>query len=142
MSRRVVLRERGWPRDRNHDAMLEKAVIHSIRAGIGALGLAVPLAAVALQVQPPVPAAWSSHPSNCSLFIRAIPIGAEQMSVERAGAGWRISGSGRAAAPLNSIIRRVEVRYDQDWKPIELIVDATVRGEVASIHTIVTGTTT
>ena len=57
------------------------------------------------------------------------------------GAGWRISGSGRTAPPLDSVTRRLEVRYDENWKPIELIVDASVRGQVSSIHTVVSGTT-
>jgi pimeloyl-ACP methyl ester carboxylesterase len=122
--------------------MLEGAVIHCIRAAIGALGLALPLAAASLQPQPPAtPASAASQQSNFTIFIRAIPIGTEQVTVDRAGGGWRISGSGRTRPPVDSVTRRIEVRYDENWNPLELILDGSVRGEVSSIHTVVSGTT-
>jgi pimeloyl-ACP methyl ester carboxylesterase len=100
--------------------------------------VAAPLATVALQAQSPAPA---PAPSNFTIFVRAVPIGTEQVVVERAAAGWRITGNGRVGAPLNIVTRRLEVQYDPEWRPIELVLDATVGGRVSSIRTLVSGTT-
>ena len=43
--------------------------------------------------------------------------------------------------PIDLVARRVQMRYDADWKPLELSVDATVRGQQLTIHTTVNGTT-
>ena len=42
---------------------------------------------------------------------------------------------------MDLVARRVEVRYTDDWRPIELVVDATLRGQPLSIQTNVTGQT-
>ena len=42
---------------------------------------------------------------------------------------------------MDLVARRVEVRYTDDWRPIELVVDATLRGQPLSIQTNVTGGT-
>ena len=44
-------------------------------------------------------------------------------------------------APLDVVARKVEARYSDDWKPLELTVDATIRGQALSLHTTVSGTT-
>ena len=38
-------------------------------------------------------------------------------------------------------MRSLQARYDADWKPLELTIDATLRGQAATLHTTVTGTT-
>ena len=48
---------------------------------------------------------------------------------------------GGLGAPLDIVARRVQVRYTADWRPLELTLDATVRGQAQTIRTTVEGTT-
>ena len=47
----------------------------------------------------------------------------------RSADGWTIVSSGRLGAPLDIVARRLQVRYTPDWRPLELTLDATVRGQ-------------
>jgi pimeloyl-ACP methyl ester carboxylesterase len=78
--------------------------------------------------------------SNYTIFLRGVPIGSEQVSLERTADGWTINGRGRLGAPLDVVARRLQVRYDSNWRPLELTVDATVRGQTLYLHTSVAGT--
>ena len=99
------------------------------------------LAPVAAAAQTPAPAASEPASSSFTIFIRGVPVGSEQVTLARTASGWTISSSGRMGAPLDIVARKVEARYSEDWKPLELSVDATVRGQVLSLHTTVSGTT-
>jgi pimeloyl-ACP methyl ester carboxylesterase len=115
------------------------ALLHSIRAGAAVAALLAPAIATAQVLTPPpvtVPAS-----SNFTVFYKAVPIGSEQIALTRSSDGWTITSSGRMGAPLDVVARRVQVRYTEDWKPIDLIVDATTSGLPLSVQTIVTGTT-
>jgi len=80
-------------------------------------------------------------PANYTIFLRAIPIGSEQIALTRRADWWSIISSGRLGAPIDAVTRRVEVRYTEDWRPLELTIDATVRGQPQMLHTVVSGTT-
>ena len=108
---------------------------HSIRAAAVAAAAAAVLGARPAGAQPP-PAA-----SSFTVFFRGVPIGSEQIAVTRGADGWTIASSGRMGAPLDVVARRLQVRYTDDWKPIELVVDAVMRGLSIAIQTNVTGTT-
>lgn len=82
----------------------------------------------------------ASAAASFTVFFRSTPIGNEQVTVERVGDGWTISGTGRVGPPLDLIIRTFHARYDADWKPLELTVDATLRNQATRLHTVVTGT--
>jgi pimeloyl-ACP methyl ester carboxylesterase len=69
------------------------------------------------------------------VFLRGSPIGSEDVSVQHAGDGWIISGTGHLGAPLDLTTRRLEVRYDANWKPQELTIDANTKGSTFTIHT-------
>ncbi len=123
---------------------------HSIRAGALAaafarlVGAGAALAALALAA-PAVAQRPSAVPepaeSSFTVFVRAVPIGSEQVAVSRDADGWTITSSGRLGAPLDVVARKVQVRYDADWKPIELTVDATVRGQTLALNTSIHGPT-
>ena len=66
-------------------------------------------------------------------------VGSERIEVTRDAQGWTITSSGRLNAPLDIVTRRLEIRYDPDWKPLELTLDATVRGQIQTIHTTIKG---
>src|SRR6266540_2452398 len=95
------------------------------------LGLAIPLAASA---QPPPPSPpLASGSSSFTIFLRGAPIGSEQIALTRTANGWSIVSSGRIGAPIDALARRVEVRYTPEWRPIEMSLDATIRGQVQTL---------
>ena len=70
-----------------------------------------------------------------NVFVRATPIGLERVQVERTATGWTISSTGRLSPPLDVVNRRFEMRYDSEWRPLELSIDATVKGQPYSLQT-------
>ena len=102
--------------------------LHFIRGALTALAVAVPLVASAQQppVPPPLPDAGAT---NFTIFLRGAPIGSEQIAVSRTATGWTIASSGRLGAPIDVVARRLQVRYTQEWRPIEFTLDGTVRGQ-------------
>jgi uncharacterized protein len=79
--------------------------------------------------------------SSFTVFFRSAVIGTEQVTVARTGDGWSIVSSGRVGPPLDLIIRNFHARYDAEWKPLELTIDATLRNQAMQLQTTVTGTT-
>jgi uncharacterized protein len=114
------------------------ASLYSIRAGAAAAALLIPTIAVA---QVPLPPVMVPAASSFTIFFKAVPIGSEQIALTRSADGWTITSSGRMGAPIDVVARHVQVRYTDDWKPIELTIDATANGQTLSIQTIVTGAT-
>ncbi len=114
--------------------------LHFIRGALTALAMAVPLVASAQQppVPPPLPDAGAT---NFTIFLRGAPIGSEQIAVSRTATGWTIASSGRLGAPIDVVARRLQVRYTQEWRPIEFTLDGTVRGQPQTVRTSVEGTT-
>jgi len=106
---------------------------HSIHAALAALVLAGSVGVSAQQAPAPPDAA------AFTIFVRALPIGTEQIALTRTAEGWSIVSSGRVGAPLDSVARRVEVRYTADWRPRDMTIDATVRGQPQSLHAVVEG---
>ncbi|HEY2904935.1 MAG TPA: alpha/beta fold hydrolase [Vicinamibacterales bacterium] len=95
---------------------------------------------VRAQQQPIVPATTPAGTSSFTIFVRGAPLGAEQVSVARTADGWTISSTGRLAAPLDIVGRRLQVRYTPDWRPIEFTFDGTIKGQPHIVHTVVEGT--
>jgi hypothetical protein len=114
---------------------------HCICALLAALTLAAPRPASAQAAQPAQPAQGPEGAAAFTIFLRAQPIGNEQIAVTRSADGWSIVSSGRVGAPLDVVGRKVEVRYSQDWRPRDLTIDATVRGQAQTLHAVVDGAT-
>ena len=110
------------------------AVFHCTRASLVALSTVVALAAGGRAD------AQTSPASHFNISIRGASVGSEDVSVERGPDGWTISSTGRIGAPVDLVIRQFIARYDTSWKPLELTIDATLRGVPSSLHTVVTGT--
>jgi len=109
------------------------------RAVCAALMVAAPLAASAQIIPaPPLPEVGGTP---YRIFLRGAPIGSEQVAVTRTADGWTIVSSGRLAAPIDVVGRRVQVRYTPDWQPREFSFDAIVRGRQETIRTLIQGTT-
>src|SRR3954467_12014957 len=114
--------------------------LHSIAAAMVALALGA--AAGAEAQQPPTPPPLQeAGATNFTIFLGGAPIGSEQIAVNRTATGWTIVSSGRLAAPIDAVARRVQVRYTPEWKPLEFTFDGTVRGVAQAIHTVVEGGT-
>jgi pimeloyl-ACP methyl ester carboxylesterase len=88
-----------------------------------------------------VPLAQTPASSTFLVFFRSQPVGSEQVTVERSAGGWTINSSGRVGPPFDLIVRSLQAKYDAEWKPVELTLDASLRGQAATIHTRVSGTT-
>jgi len=100
-------------------------------AALMALAVSTPLFAQQPTTAPAAPAV------NYTVFLRGTPIGSEQLSVARGPDGVTISGSGRIGAPVGLVVRKVEIKYDRDWKPLSFVIDATIRDQWLSIYTTV-----
>jgi pimeloyl-ACP methyl ester carboxylesterase len=74
-------------------------------------------------------------PASFRIFLQGRLVGAENVTVRRAGTEVIISGTGRLGAPLDFATRRAEIRYDQKWRPRSLQLDATVKGGTLGIQT-------
>src|SRR5262249_16801248 len=71
--------------------------------------------------------------SDFSIYIRGVAIGSEQISVSRTAEGWTIASTGRLSAPLNVVTRRLQLRYDSNWKASELPINTPLLGHPLSL---------
>ena len=69
------------------------------------------------------------------VFLKGSAIGGEEATVRRTPAGITITSNGRLAAPLDLLTRQCVLRYDANWRPLELTVDAVTRGAGLKIKT-------
>jgi len=69
------------------------------------------------------------------LFVKGSAIGGEEATVRRTPQGITISSYGRLAAPLDLLTRQCVLRYDSNWRPIDLAVEAVSRGAGLVIKT-------
>jgi hypothetical protein len=76
-----------------------------------------------------------ANTSTFMVFVRAAQVGTEQIAVTRTAEGWTILSTGRIAPPIDITARRMEIRYNADWSPIEFTIDAVVRNQTQYIHT-------
>lgn len=73
--------------------------------------------------------------------MRSVQIGTDEVTVARTAQGWTISAGGRVGPPVDLVTKSLEIRYGPDWKPLELTLDATSRGQALGMHVTVAGTT-
>jgi uncharacterized protein len=102
--------------------------------------LACFLAIAALVATPGVSRAQPGGSTRLLVYVNGSALGAEESTVKKTSDGWEISGAGRLSPPLDLTTRRFSMRYSADWKPIELVIDATARGAAFSVHTTFDGT--
>lgn len=83
----------------------------------------------------PAPAAAS----RLLIFLRSTQVGTEDSAVTQTADGWTIRSTGRIGAPLDIVLRALDVKYDPQWKPLSLTLDATARDQTTTLQTAVTG---
>ena len=110
---------------------------HCIRAAV-ALVLALPLSAAGQVATPTGPA---TREERFTVFLRGAVVGSETIAVTRETNGWTIISTGRLNAPLDITLHRLNLHYTTDWKPLEMTLDTTIRGQSQTIHTTFSGTT-
>ena len=87
------------------------------------------------QSQPP------AGQADFTVFYQGSAVGVEQVKVERTPQGITISGSERIGPPISILTRRAEARYTADWRPLEFVVEGSVREQLIAVRTTVSGTT-
>ena len=122
---------------------------HFIRAGAlacGALITAGPVSSTLATVKAATipsgttqPAASSADTAKFLVFVRAVQIGTEESLVIHTADGWTINGAGRLGPPVDVTTRRLEVKYDANWTPQELTIDAVTGSRSTPLRTIVSG---
>jgi pimeloyl-ACP methyl ester carboxylesterase len=85
-------------------------------------------------------AAQAGAESNFTVFLQGVPIGTERTTVASAPDSHTITGSGGVGAPLNVQTIRLEMKYDGEWKPIELTLEAIIAGRRNTLNTKFAGT--
>ena len=83
----------------------------------------------------------SAATNDFTIYIRSTPVGTEQVTVNRSVNGIVVSSIGRTGAPVDIVLRQFNARYDTNWRPVELSIDATVRGKASTLHAVVAGQT-
>jgi pimeloyl-ACP methyl ester carboxylesterase len=112
---------------------------HCSRAAWALLALLLVQAAPAAQ-QPAASSAGSGTSSTFVIFFGGAPIGREEVTVSQSPEGWTIASFGIVSPPIDLTARQVRIRYTPDWKPVDLILDATLGGKAFTGRTTVTGT--
>lgn len=76
-----------------------------------------------------------------NIFFKGTQVGREQVTLSHASSGWIITSTGRQAAPVDLTINRFEMKYTEDWQPLELKVEGTLRNAPLKLGTSFTLTT-
>lgn len=99
------------------------------------------VAGLVLTLALPVPALAQSEAESASfrVFLKGSALGSEDVVVKRSAGGVTITSSGRLSAPLDMVTRQCVVRYDAEWRPLDLSVDAVARGSSFAIKTTFSG---
>jgi uncharacterized protein len=90
------------------------------------------LAAPAAAQQAPAPA---RQPTGYRVFVRGIPVGREDVTVEQNAGGMTITSQGRLDAPLNVAIKRAEMKYRADGSPELFTFEGNTSNNEISVRT-------
>ncbi len=69
------------------------------------------------------------------VFLRAVPVGREDVLVMQTADGWTVRGTSRLGPPIDITTRVAEVIFDRAWNPRSLLVDGIVRGQDVTLKT-------
>ena len=106
-------------------------LVHSIRAVV-LVGTAATVISAQQAVVP--------NASKFLVLLRSAQIGTEEIAVTQNAGGWTITSVGRIGAPLELVTKMLQIRYDPEWKPIDLNLDATARNQAIALQISVNGT--
>ena len=69
------------------------------------------------------------------IFIRGTQIGREQVTLSRTPSGWIITSTGQTGPPVDFVIGRFEMKYANDWQPLEMKLEARLKNQAAIVAT-------
>ncbi len=102
-------------------------------------GLALSVS-IALGLAAPAGAQETDGEATFRVFLHGTAVGTEQVIVRHTAEGWTLNGNGRLGPPLDLTTRKLEIRYDHEWHPQELVLDASTKGATINLHTTFSGT--
>jgi len=74
-------------------------------------------------------------PSTFNVFVGSTLAGIERVNLDRSVSGWIITSSGQLSPPIELLNRTLEVEYDHDWEPRQLVMDGRRQDEDFSVRT-------
>ena len=74
-------------------------------------------------------------PAIFNVFVGSTLAGIERVNLDRSASGWIITSSGQLSPPIELLNRTLEVEYDHDWKPRQLVMDGRRQNEEFSVRT-------
>jgi pimeloyl-ACP methyl ester carboxylesterase len=69
------------------------------------------------------------------VFLAGRVLGREELAMSRQADGWTLRGTSRLNPPVNTTVKHLEMRYDPEWRPRTLELDASVHGVDVSLRT-------
>ena len=69
------------------------------------------------------------------VFLAGRVVGREELLLTRQADGWVLRGSSRLGPPVATVVRHLEIRYDAEWRPRSLDLDAVVQGKDVTLKT-------
>lgn len=94
-----------------------------------ALALILAGPAVAQQTPP------AAKPTGYTIFLRGVPVGREELTVQEDATGTTITAQGRLGAPLNVITRKAELKYAPDGSPERFTLEGSANGADVAVQT-------
>ena len=76
-----------------------------------------------------------------NILVKGAQIGREQVTLSRGTSGWIITSSGRQTGPIDLSTNRFEMKYTDDWQPLELKIEGMQRNTRLALSTSFTLTT-
>jgi hypothetical protein len=106
-----------------------------IRVHCTALAAAALLGAAGLALAQGPPPAPVPGDASFGIFIRGALIGREQVTLSRTSSGWIIMSTGQTGPPVDFVVGRFEMKYANDWQPLEMKLEARLKNQAAIVAT-------
>jgi pimeloyl-ACP methyl ester carboxylesterase len=111
-------------------------------AALALLAAAAGIAGAQTPATPPVatPASPAARPESLGgdvfvVFLAGRVLGREELATTRQADGWTLRGTSRLNAPVGTVVKHLELRYDAQWRPRTLELEATVQGIDVALKT-------
>ena len=73
--------------------------------------------------------------STFNIFFGSTLAGIERVTLNRSTAGWTITSSGQLSPPIELLNRNLELEYDDNWEPRQLVMDGRRQNEDFLVRT-------
>ena len=73
--------------------------------------------------------------STFNIFFGSTLAGIERVTLNRSAAGWTITSSGQLSPPIELLNRNLEIEYDDNWEPRQLVMDGRRQNEDFLVRT-------